>query len=204
MTWQGFVPYLQCWHFPQLWYNMWCYIGNKWVRGPSDVLWIFSKCSTRFTYIFFRVHPSTHISIYHPTFLEDLCPLGWPGLWLSCLIKVNLYTMFAADAFTAPIHPFGLWHNYVSVLFVVLWWVLPGIIGTVCGPVGLTTLILALFRAKFGYFTVLQCLPKVIFFLLSNCGVEQTVSALCVKVLMRLNFAADYDDCPTASIDLCE
>ena len=40
----------------------------------------------------------------------------------------------------------------MSFLAVDLWWVVPGVVGAVCGPVGFVNFfILALFRAQLGY-----------------------------------------------------
>ena len=62
----------QCWNFPQLVYDLWCHIGYRWVRGPLDTLETLSKCSTRFTSIFFfTFHTATLVSVYHLTFLKE-------------------------------------------------------------------------------------------------------------------------------------
>ena len=65
--------------------------------------------------------------------------------------------------------------------------VIPGVVGTFVGPVGFDV---ALFKAHTGYLHFINVCLMLSSSSFNSLGLEQTVMALCVKVLMTLNLAA--------------
>ena len=151
------------------------------MRVPSYVLQIFQDS---------QIYSSAQATIPHLyLYITPLserwcsCPLGWLGLWWSCLLKVHLYAMFVADVFAVFTKPFGIWHHYMHVLVFPLCCGVPHVVGTsIYGQVGLVTFWPYL-EPNWSILVVLVwgVLP------LPAVGVEQQVLALCVNLSLNRN-----------------
>ena len=110
--------------------------------------------------------------------------------------------MFAADFSEAFTLLSSVRHHYLRLVVVVMWLIVPGVVGTFSRPFGLLCLMLAQLRAQTGYLHLCSACLRWSSSLLSNCGLEQTVLALCVKVLRCWTWQPSWGDCSSAYTDL--
>ena len=97
----------------------------------ANVLPDFPMCSS-------SVHPATLVSIYDPTFLQDLVSVlrvYKEILGGSAYLKVHLNAMFATDVFAPFSLSFDIRHHYVRFPDVRIW-VVPNVLGTFVGSAG--------------------------------------------------------------------
>ena len=111
------------------------------------------------------------------------------GPWWCCLLwKKHFYPVFSADVFAALTHAFYICDNYIYGLFL-----LPDLFVFLVVPWLLLLfffcLMLALVRAHSGYLHLLRALLRWSSFSFSRWLLEQTVLAVCFKVLITLNVA---------------
>ena len=145
----------------------------------------FSKCSAWLPYVFIlTVHPTTLVPVYHPTFLQYVIFVFWVDKELPDGIgpfEVHFNVMSSADVLAGFTQSLHIGHHYV-------WLVVIG--GTVCLFFLFWFLfICSLFKAHAGYLQLLRALLMWSSSSFSSWWLEQTVLALCLKVLMTLYLA---------------
>ena len=125
---------LKCWNCPHLWYDLWFYSGHRWIKGNFRCSWNLFPTVLKDSSMYSSLHFSLpHLYLY-------ITPLFWKmesfsfevtskSLMvlppLKCICIPCLLQMFLQLSLFVR-------HHYMSLL--VLWWVVPGVVGIVSGP----------------------------------------------------------------------
>ena len=146
------------------------------------------KCSARFPNIFFiTVLPATPEPVDHSTLLRDgTSPIMVYQEFLDGVapFEKHFYPMFSVDIFAALPHALDVWDNYVGLV------VTASFVGVIDCPLNSVCLPLLFdIGSRKGPFWVLRLLLRWSSSSFSRWWLEQTVLALCFKVLITLNFA---------------
>ena len=152
----------------------------------------FCKSSAWFPNIFFfTIHPATLTSVDHPIFLED--GVFVLGVYQEVLdgtasFEMHFNDMFPADILAALTHSLNTWHHLICLVVVVEACIVPAVTGNLV-LLDFFCLMLALFKAHTGYLHLLSACLRWSSSSLGSWLLEQTVFALCLKVLITLNLA---------------
>ena len=177
----------------RLWPVVFVLVMDGW-GGPHMFYEPFCKCVARFPNILFlTVHSATVVSADHPIFLKDdvfIFGVYQGGLDGIASFEVHFNTIFSADVLAVLTHSLYIWYHYVrlyccyclccSCYYQNLGWFY------CCSSV----LYFALFKAPYWILCIFWVpLLRWSSSSLSSWLLEQTVLALCLRVLITLNVA---------------